>query len=533
MDNTFWKYHDEQMIKLRKIYNRINSQLKNKLQEYFNRFEITTDNLYSYVPSRIKTQVNSYIEEWKDKGYLKGDFKILANNMYSKINVRYIEILELLIYQAYIEQKEKESSEEELLFFALLSFYYKEGQIEVNKTLPTTKKKKIKDLNNDLFLLILATPNALGYIYKDYKELTTKYNAQQIARQAVINITQGKPLKIDSNEFENIIQKQQNAKININGDKISGAVDNTLIGMNNQAKMMGITATAVQPDAQVRFIAVRDEKTTDMCESLDNQIFNVRDWNEFKRYSASQGRIVKYRCKGLVIGLNLPPVNDNFHYCRSTIIYVANNKETSYNENGLDIPRINKTVNGIISNYKLNNKVKKLFNKYLIDENVYIDFNAKKPMYYNSDIDKIIINPNHIYFKEYDMAESLSHEIIHLIDKRNNITDNLDIENEIRRSEHYINVNSDKYVEMFKENKYFNNMTLGDIFSSLTYDNISGRFGHDYDYWYDNFNVKSELSANIMSAYLNFNKDTLDVINEITSLKDMKEKVIKKYEKFI
>lgn len=528
---NYWTFHNSKMVELRKKYDKIDRQTRNRLQENFNRFEITADNLYSYVSKDVKKQVNAYIEEWSEKKIDDEYFKMLMMTVLTKNRVTYAEILELFIYEAYVEQQMKEKNKEDSLFYTLFAFYYIEGQKEVNNTLPKEKKKKYSTFYEDLFATIIMTPNSLGYIYEDYKKSITKYNAEQILRQATINITQGKELKIDSSEFQNLIDRQQKAKLNINGDRISGAVDNTLIGMNNQAKAMGITA--IQPDALVKFIAVMDEKTTKMCKTLDGQIFSVRDWNEFKRYSESHQGIVKYRCRGLVTGLNLPPINDNFHFCRSTIIYVANDKETSYNENGLDIPRINKTVNGIISNYKLNNKVKKLFNKYLIDENVYIDFNAKKPMYYNSDIDKIIINPNHIYFKEYDMAESLSHEIIHLIDKRNNITDNLDIENEIRRAEHYINVNSDKYVEMFKENKYFNNMTLGDIFSSLTYDNISGRFGHDYNYWYDNFKVKSELSANIMSAYLNFNKDTLDVINEITSLKDMKEKVIKKYEKFI
>lgn len=176
--------------------------------------------------------------------------------------------------------------------------------------------------------------------------------------------------------------------------------------------------------------------------------------------------------------------------------------------------------------------MKKLFNKYLTKENVVIDKNNKKAMYYSVDKDKIIINPNHKDFNKYDLSEALSHEIIHLIEKRNNLTDKINIEDNIIKTQTEINLNSQKYIDMFKDNRYADNMSLSDIFSSLTFDNIAGNIGHDYDYWYDINNIKSELSANIMSAYLNNNTDTLNIINSISALKNIKKEVVKKYDKY-
>lgn len=332
---NYWTFHNSKMVELRKKYDKIDRQTRNRLQEIFNRFEITVDNLYSYVSKDVKKQVNAYIEEWVEKKIDDEYFKMLMMTVLTKNRVTYAEILELFIYEAYVEQQMKEKDEEDSLFYTLFAFYYMEGQKEVNNTLPKEKKKKYSTFYEDLFATIIMTPNSLGYIYVDYKKSITKYNAEQILRQATISITQGKELKIDSSEFQNLIDRQQKAKLNINGDKISGAVDNTLIGMNNQAKAMGITA--IQPDALVKFIAVMDEKTTKMCESLDGQIFSVRDWNEFKRYSESHQGTVKYRCRGLVTGLNLPPINDNFHFCRSTIIYVGQSpayyRKANYDEN--------------------------------------------------------------------------------------------------------------------------------------------------------------------------------------------------------
>lgn len=148
----------------------------------------------------------------------------------------------------------------------------------------------------------------------------TKYNANQIYRQATIDLQQQKELDITNDIYQNIIKRQQNSKLNINGDKISGDIDLTLIGMNNKAKLEGIYS--FDENAKVRFVAIEDNATTKMCKSLDDQEFYVHNWNEFERYSENNGRITKYRCYGLIPGLNMPPINDGFHWCRSYIVYL-------------------------------------------------------------------------------------------------------------------------------------------------------------------------------------------------------------------
>lgn len=220
-----------------------------------------------------------------------------------------------------------------------------------------------------------------------------------------------------------------------------------------------------------------------------------------------------------------------FHWCRSYIIYLPLEKEekTEYN---LDIPKINKEVKQILGDTKLNKNVKRLFNKYLTNNNVIIDEDNKKIMYYDINQDKIVINPNHKDFNKYDLSEALSHEIIHLIEKRNKLTESVDIDSYINKAQTEINLNAQKYIDMFKDNRYADNMTLSDIFSSLTFDNIAGKIGHDYDYWYDIDNIKSELSANIMSAYINNNADTLNIIDSISVLKDIKKEVVKNYDRY-
>lgn len=359
-----------------------------------------------------------------------------------------------------------------------------------------------------------------------------QYNVQQIYKQAILNIQQQKGLEIDSSEFQTIINRQNNQKLYINNDKISGAVDLQTIGLNNLAKVEGIKSNT-DDNAKVRFIAVEDDRTTLMCQSLDGQEFYINKENVFDRYYGGTQKeltIQRIRCNGLVLGLNLPPIQHHFHYCRSTITYLPPVEKQEKTEYNLDIPKISKDIKQVLRNTKLNPNVKKLFNKYLTNENAEIDNNLSAPMRYSIDDDKIYINPKHPDFKYYDLSESLTHEIIHMIDIRNNISDKLNIVNELRRTRLQIDIDEDKYINMLSSSKYEDNMSMGDIFSAITNGKITGNYGHDTNYWLkDNSIIEKELSANIMSAYLTNNKDTLDVIDNIQGLKEIKEKVVKAY----
>ena len=343
---------------------------------------------------------------------------------------------------------------------------------------------------------------------------------------------QQKEIGIDSSEFQTIINRQNNQKLNINGNKISGAVDLQMIGLNNLAKVEGIKEVT-EDNSKVRFITVEDNKTTLMCDSLNNQEFYINKENVFDRYygeNQKELKLQRIRCDGLVLGLNLPPIQHHFHYCRSTIMYLAPVEKQEKTEYNLDIPKIRKDIKQVLNNTKLNSNVKRLFNKYLTGNNAKIDNNLNVPMRYSVSDDKIYINPNHPDFKYYDLSESLSHEIIHMIDIRNNISDKLNIDNELRRARLQIDIDEDKYIKMLSSSKYEDNMSVGDILSAITNGKITGNYGHDTNYWLkDNTRIEKELSANIMSAYLTNNKDTLYVIDNIQGLKEIKEKVVKAY----
>ena len=523
-----WKVHDNYMRQLKQLYNKTSKQTQNRLQEIFDTFNFTTENIYNIADNKTKKRINTYIEQWKEQGILKSSnyFSVLANNIYKRTRVKNSEILELLIYSSYVEEQNKLEEQEKQIMYEDANYYYEQGQQEVNK------KKNPSIIEMALFLALLDQPNYSGFNWKQYIEATMQYNTQQLYKQAILNMQQQKDLEIDSNEFQIIINRQNNQKLNVNGNKISGAADLQMIGLNNLAKVEGIKANT-EDDAQVEFWAVTDEHSTEMCQSMNMMRFYINKENRFDRYWGNSKKDIKLmpvRVKGLVPGVNLPPIMYYWHFCRSTIRYVspvAKQEKTEYN---LDIPKISKDIKQVLSNTKLNSNVKRLFNKYLTINNAKIDNNLNVPMRYSIDDDKIYINPNHPDFKYYDLSESLSHEIIHMIDIRNNISNKLNIDNELRRTRLQIDINEYKYIKMLSSSKYENNMTLSDIFSAITNGKITGNYGHEANYWVkDSTRIEKELSANIMSAYLNKNQDTLNIIDSINGLKEIKEKVVKLY----
>lgn len=296
-------------------------QTQNKLQEIFDTFNFTQENIYNIAEEKNKIRINTYIESWKEKGILTGYFEILANNIYRRTRVKNSEILEILIYSAYIEEQKKIEEQEKQIMYENVNYYYKHGQQEVDD------KKKPSVLTMALFLSLLKQPLYNGYTFEQNKEITIRDNVQQIYKQCLINISQNKKNNIDNMEFQNIVKRQQNTKLNINGEKMSGNMDLIMVGLNNKSIVEGIKTR--DKNAKVQFISDRCDHVTPMCLNMDRMIFSVNDYNDFTRYigtSIKDVRQEKLHIFGLVQGINMPPINNFFHWCHSFLKYVKEEK---------------------------------------------------------------------------------------------------------------------------------------------------------------------------------------------------------------
>lgn len=296
----YWQHHDEKIKELKKLYDKVNKQTQNKLQELLDTFDFKYETLYNIADTKTKRRINNYIEQWKEEGLLKDYFGVLAKNIYSRTRVKNSEILELLIYYSYIEEQSKLEQNELNIFKEDASYYYSEGRQEVLNA--QHKKQKPSVIPDAIFLALMDMASYNGLTWKQYIEATIRYNEQQIYKQVIYDLQQEKELEINSSEYQRIINNQIRQKVNINGDKISGAVDLQMIGLNNQAKVEGIKS--LDNDAKVRFIAVTDEHSTEMCQSMNNMEFYVDKENEFDRYwgeTQKELRLMRVRIKGLVL----------------------------------------------------------------------------------------------------------------------------------------------------------------------------------------------------------------------------------------
>lgn len=93
------------MYELKKLYNRIGMQKQLELQNIFNNINFDSEQLYNIASKKTKDMIDVKILEWKEQKLLIGYFGVLANNICQRTRVKNSEILELLIYSAYVEEQ--------------------------------------------------------------------------------------------------------------------------------------------------------------------------------------------------------------------------------------------------------------------------------------------------------------------------------------------------------------------------------------------------------------------------------------------
>ena len=59
---NIWNYHDTKMQELKQLYNKISKRTQSRLQEIFDTFNLTTENIYNIADKKTKKRINTYIE---------------------------------------------------------------------------------------------------------------------------------------------------------------------------------------------------------------------------------------------------------------------------------------------------------------------------------------------------------------------------------------------------------------------------------------------------------------------------------------
>lgn len=321
--NNRWNYTDLKLKDYLRIYKKTNLKTQDNIQDIFNGIDFNYMDLNKPISNNQRKKLSRVVDEWKQLELLKGYFEYKVIEILNKRYITNQEMLSILLWGAFVKERNQLDEYEEVLFTEIGQDLYKQGIDEIKPT-----KKKKWSLTWEYIWSMLCLPNVKGSSWITYIEALALTNAQEIERQTIIQLQQNKKPNIEDDVFKNILKKQQNRYISINDDKISGALDSQVVEIANKS-LLKAGEDVGQKKLRARFIAEIDDRTTKMCDGMNGMLFYVNDWNRFYRYSDDDKRDVLYIIKGLEVGANLPPINNHFHYCRSTITYLT---EMKYNE---------------------------------------------------------------------------------------------------------------------------------------------------------------------------------------------------------
>lgn len=206
-------------------------------------------------------------------------------------------------------------------------------------------------------------------------------------------------------------------------------------------------------------------------------------------------------------------------------VYTDEELEELKVEINLEIPSvINKAAN--LNDIVLSKKAYDFIDKSIKEEDVLEEKLSKAPFVYNQNKDKIIVDTSHPDFKYYNFEESIIHEIAHLKDIRNNITNqNLnELVTEMNKAKMYLKNNYTFFRNFLKENE--SNMTICDIMSVLSDGNLLGDYGHSPEYWKNDVIRINELSANLISAKIIDDVAVRKLLKEIPPLNRLMERCV-------
>ena len=320
-----WKKVDKELTAFYNANNVLNKEMLNNIQQIFEGINTDYDGLFDYVSDKYKRMLRTKVNELKREANIECYVGYILNEYTSKRKLRYSEYLTALFIIEYYKRDLKREKMEFELFKQVSIIVYTEAQEETIEVLHKKKKPRLLTVPEAYLLQLIGMSKYNNAFWKDYKQGNISYNAEQLFKLVAVNMQAEKVLDVNNDDFKKLFEKQERnylaKKKNIEPserykDEYYGALDDIMVYIANQMALKGMIDQGCK---KVQFIATLDDKTTEMCESLNRQVFNINGWNKYYRYSAIDDKEVLYTTKGLKTGENLPPIDNHIHHCRSTI----------------------------------------------------------------------------------------------------------------------------------------------------------------------------------------------------------------------
>ena len=294
-----WKPIDAEINKFIKNFK---YDVKTRINAYIKEFSFSNDNLYDYMQTKelsmFKTEIQDVYDNTSD--YLK--YKL--SQMLKRTKIKNYEALQILVELAYHKTFSKNKKFEDELFSATATITSEMIQYESYKIRPRLRKYHYIPIPLYLLPHIMSTPLYLGYDWLTYKQNMIQYNANKMYRNIVVDIQQN---RLDLDRYKRTFE--------IDRKRYLTALDNEVASISSYVALWGMEKQGIK---KVQFIAVMDERTTHICQSMDRQIFKINDWNTYYRYANNNDtRTTMYKTYGLQIGENMPSLHFS---CRSILI---------------------------------------------------------------------------------------------------------------------------------------------------------------------------------------------------------------------
>ena len=319
-----WKEVDKKLTTFYNKNKQLNKDMINNIQQILEGIDVTYEDLFNYVDKKYQRILRTKVNELKKQVNIDGYVGYILNEYVTKSKLRYSEYLTALFIIEYYKRDLEREKIEYKLFEEVSIIVYEDSQKE---TVELLEKKRPRYLTvPETFLLqLIGMSKYNNAFWSDYKQGSINYNAEQLFKLVAVNMQAERPLDVNADDFKKLFEKQDRnylaKKKNIEPseryqDEYYGPLDDVMTFIANQMALKGMIDQGCK---KVQFIATVDEKTTEMCESLNGQIFSVNGINKYYRYSDIDKKEVLYTTKGLKVGENLPPIDNHIHHCRSTI----------------------------------------------------------------------------------------------------------------------------------------------------------------------------------------------------------------------
>lgn len=287
-----WNYVDKILNQYLLTYKRKQNDLKDSIQSIFD-MGFNYKELTRYLKNNDLSRFKRYLQ--KNEQYMsESNYALyMAKKYINKSKITYKEMLEVILLVEYAKFQYELADDRFDTFYNISEEVVNE---EIEKVESMGYKRKHLKWTPFILTSLLLTPNNLGNTWQEYVAGIVIYNAEEVYKQALIDLRQDKPLNVNRNEYREIFKRQQkreiNKKLQDKNDKFMGQIDNEDNYLINQEKLYVYNYYGVK---KVRFVAVIDDRTTDVCKSRNGKVYDIEK---------------------LTLGENLPPLHYN---CRSYI----------------------------------------------------------------------------------------------------------------------------------------------------------------------------------------------------------------------